>query len=237
MSEEICSNGMWLSEEVLLSKSTWEKKTLRRLRRRGILYSERVADVSNNNNRDSPFFPLTFFRVTAVNDSDADFAATQDFKVPLSEFLEMSQSLEEFVGGGVESPLSSKIKDRLKRYTGVKIPPTSLTRPSLGFIAFIAKLRKENYIMFSVDVVKYAEEKENAEKKKQAEEKENAEKKKQAEEKGEADKKAKAKTTQSQVKKEEATQSQEQAEQEEVTQCLGDTPATNKCAGVNAPPL
>jgi hypothetical protein len=79
----------------------------------------------------------------------------------VSEFIDMCDSLEKFVGGGVESPLSSQTRDRLQEYTGtrVKIPSTSLTRPSLAFSTFIEKLRKENYVMFSVDAARYANEK------------------------------------------------------------------------------
>jgi hypothetical protein len=92
---------------VLLSKSTWDKKHLRQLRRRDFIHSEKVIHVLNVNKRDSPFSPLTFYRVKAVNDSEVGFEAAQDFKVPLSEFIDMCDSLEKFVGGSVESPLSS----------------------------------------------------------------------------------------------------------------------------------
>jgi hypothetical protein len=127
-------------EEMLLSKSTWDKKILNKLRRGGILHNERVAKVSNKT--DSSFFALTFFRVKAVHASEGRFAAAQDFNLPLSEFIGMCDSLEKFVGGGVESPLSSQTRDRLQEYTGtlVKIPSTSLTRPSLAFSTFIEKL-------------------------------------------------------------------------------------------------
>jgi hypothetical protein len=72
--------------------------------------------------------------------------------------------LKKFVGGGVESRLSSCIRAGLQECTDtwVVIPSTSLTRPFPGFIALIEKLQKENYVMSSVDAAKYAEEKENA---------------------------------------------------------------------------
>jgi hypothetical protein len=106
MQKGICSNGMWLSEKVLLSKSTWDKKTLGKLRRSSILFFEKVAQVLKSNTRDDPFFPLTFYRVKADNASAPDFGPAEDLGVPLSEFIDMCNCLEKFVGDSVESPLS-----------------------------------------------------------------------------------------------------------------------------------
>jgi hypothetical protein len=64
------------------SKSTWDKRILGKLRRNGILHSEKVAYVLNSNKNDSPFLPLPLFRLTAVDDSKADIGPAADFGVP-----------------------------------------------------------------------------------------------------------------------------------------------------------
>jgi hypothetical protein len=147
MNEDICREGMWLSEEVLLSKSTWDKKTLGKLRRGGILHSESVYRVSDI---DGPLSSLRFYRVKASSDSETGFGPAEDLGVVLSKFIDMCDILEKFSAGGAE-PLSSYILDRLQKYTGVPILPSS----PLHFIVFIERLRKENYVMFSEDVAKY----------------------------------------------------------------------------------
>jgi hypothetical protein len=143
MNEDICREGMWLSEEVLLSKSTWDKKTLGKLRRGGVLHSEMAARVSDID-------ALRFYRVKASSDSETGFGPAEDLGVVLSKFIDMCDILEKFSAGGAE-PLSSYILDRLQKYTGVPILPSS----PLHFIVFIERLRKENYVMFSEDVAKY----------------------------------------------------------------------------------
>ena len=208
MNEGICLQGMWLSEEVLLSKSTMTKKLLGKLKRQGVLQFERAAHVSNSNNRDNPLFSLAFYYVKEGDDSsDFCFPAAAEIKVPLSEFIDMCNSLEKFVLRDDE--LSREIFDRLQKYTGVTIPRTPLTRCTRQFTTFIEKLRKENFIMFSIDVVNQAaEEKEKEGQKaiKSKEEKEQAEKEQAEEELRE--------TEQAEKHRREKEQEKQQAEEE-----------------------
>jgi hypothetical protein len=188
MSEGICVQGMWLSEEVLLSKSTLEKKFLGKLKRQGLLQCERAAHVSNSNNRGNPFSSLTFYYVKASGDpSGFCFPAAADIKVPLSEFIHMCDSLEKFVLGNGE--LSRGISDRLQKYTGVTILLKSSMRCTGLFTTLIVKLQKENYIMFSIDMVSQTQEKNKQDEKatKAKEEKERVEKQQAEKEKEQAE--------------------------------------------------
>ncbi len=106
MNDGICLKGMWLAEEVLLSKSTWEKKILGKLKRQALLQCETAAHVSNRNNRDNTFSGLTFYyaKADAGDSRGFSFPAAAEMKVPLSEFIDMCDILAKFVVRDVALP-------------------------------------------------------------------------------------------------------------------------------------
>jgi hypothetical protein len=105
---------MWLSEEVLLSKSTWERRCS--VNSNGNPFCNvRGLHVSVATNRDNPFSSHSIMLRPEVMIEVSVFQRQQ--LKPLSEFIHMCDSLEKFVLGDDE--LSSEIFDRLQKYTGV----------------------------------------------------------------------------------------------------------------------
>jgi hypothetical protein len=115
MNEGICLQGIWLSEEVLLSKSTWEEEDALVNSNGNPFCNERAAHVPR---KTTDNFLLSFY-VKAGGDDRFLFPAAAEIKVPCPSLSTCATAGEI---RSLVTTLSSEIFDRLQKYTGGQLP-------------------------------------------------------------------------------------------------------------------